>query len=87
MVCLSVTCDQAVLLPFCFGDEVPIVTIICRGKAKFLLYSLQSFQQREAFIATQAPLDNTVVDFWRMIWEYEAYSVVMLCTMNEIEQV
>ncbi|XP_015755643.1 PREDICTED: receptor-type tyrosine-protein phosphatase epsilon-like [Acropora digitifera] len=47
---------------------------------------LQSFQQREAFIATQAPLENTVVDFWRMTWEYEAYSIVMLTTMNELQE-
>ena len=47
----------------------------------------QSFQQREAFIATQAPLDNTVVDFWRMTWEYEAYSMVMLATARELEEV
>lgn len=47
---------------------------------------VDSFQQREAFIATQAPLDNTVVDFWRMTWEYEAYSMVMLATARELEE-
>lgn len=47
---------------------------------------VDSFQQREAFIATQAPLDTTVVDFWRMTWEYEAYCIVMLCTQSEREE-
>ncbi|XP_078353190.1 receptor-type tyrosine-protein phosphatase S-like [Oculina patagonica] len=47
---------------------------------------VDSFQQREAFIATQAPLDNTVVDFWRMAWEYEAFSIVMLSTLSEKEE-
>lgn len=50
-------------------------------------HSFKSFQQREAFIATQAPLDNTVVDFWRMVWEYEAFSIVMLSTVSEKEEV
>ena len=53
----------------------------------FFFYLFQSFQQREAFIATQAPLDTTVVDFWRMTWEYEANCIVMLCTQNEREEV
>ena len=51
----------------------------------FVLF--QSFQQREAFIATQAPLDSTVVDFWRMAWEYEAYCIMMLSTLTEKEEV
>ncbi|XP_066015806.1 tyrosine-protein phosphatase 2-like isoform X2 [Pocillopora verrucosa] len=58
-----------------------MVTIIT---ASSLLH--KSFQQREAFIATQAPLDTTVVDFWRMTWEYEANCIVMLCTQSEREE-
>ncbi|XP_032243017.2 tyrosine-protein phosphatase Lar isoform X2 [Nematostella vectensis] len=39
---------------------------------------IDSYQQREAFLATQAPLETTINDFWRMLWEYESYTVVML---------
>ena len=50
-------------------------------------FPLQSYQQREAFIATQAPLEHTCVDFWRMIWEYESYTVVMLTMPFESNEV
>lgn len=35
------------------------------------------------YIAAQAPLYNTVLDFWRMIYENNVYFVVMLCATQE----
>ena len=44
---------------------------------------IDGYRSREIFIATQAPMKESVEDFWRMIWEYECYVLIML--LNEQE--
>jgi len=41
------------------------------------------YHQPRAFIATQAPIPDTTVDFWRMVWEQEVRVVVMLARLVE----
>ena len=48
---------------------------------------IDGFQKRNAFIATQAPLENTVNDFWRMIVEQNVHIIVMLTKLEEKGQV
>ena len=45
--------------------------------------SLQGYKHRNAYITTQGPLETTVQDFWRMIWEFKSKVIVMLCQTQE----
>ncbi|XP_051889921.1 tyrosine-protein phosphatase non-receptor type 12-like isoform X3 [Pristis pectinata] len=38
----------------------------------------------KSYIATQGPLANSVLDFWRMIWEYKVVIIIMACREFEM---
>ncbi|GMS83523.1 hypothetical protein PENTCL1PPCAC_5698 [Pristionchus entomophagus] len=44
---------------------------------------IKSYGGRKRFIASQAPLESTLTDFWRMIWEHDIRIVVMLSNLVE----
>lgn len=39
------------------------------------------------FIATQGPLPHTVGDFWRLVWEQQSHTLVMLTNCVELGRV
>ena len=45
---------------------------------------ITGYNREREYIATQGPLENTIEDFWRMVWEYHCSTIVMLtrCTEN-----
>lgn len=45
--------------------------------------SFQGYKEKEAYLATQAPLENTVADVWRMVWEKQSSCIVLLCQLEE----
>lgn len=49
---------------------------------KPISFLCQSHKQPAAFVVTQHPLPNTVADFWRLVFDYNCSSVVMLNEMD-----
>ncbi len=45
---------------------------------------IDGYKYRRAYIATQAPLSETVDDFWRMLWEHNSTIIVMLTKLREM---
>ncbi|XP_034937017.1 tyrosine-protein phosphatase 69D isoform X2 [Chelonus insularis] len=41
------------------------------------------YKERKKFICAQGPMDNTVCDYWRMIWEQHLELVLMLTNLEE----
>lgn len=43
--------------------------------------------QCQYYIATQAPIDKTLTDFWTMVWQQNSKAIVMLTQLEEDGQV
>ncbi|XP_044017951.1 tyrosine-protein phosphatase non-receptor type 7-like isoform X3 [Aphidius gifuensis] len=39
--------------------------------------------EKQRYIATQGPLQNTIVDFWQMVWMDKVSAIVMMTKLNE----
>ncbi|KAM8839375.1 receptor-type tyrosine-protein phosphatase S isoform 7-T7 [Synchiropus picturatus] len=48
---------------------------------------IDGYRKQNAYIATQGPLSETFGDFWRMVWEQRAASVVMMTRLEEKSRV
>lgn len=47
----------------------------------------QGYKQKNAFIVAQSPMENTIRDFWKMIYNLKCSTIVMLCELVENKQV
>nr|CAD7403677.1 unnamed protein product [Timema cristinae] len=43
----------------------------------------QGFNKLREFIVTQHPLEATVLDFWQMVWDHNAQTVVLLSNLDD----
>ncbi|XP_077463802.1 protein tyrosine phosphatase receptor type Fa [Stigmatopora argus] len=44
---------------------------------------VDGYRKQNAYIATQGPLPDTLADFWRLVWEQRAATVVMMTRLEE----
>ncbi|XP_037092436.1 tyrosine-protein phosphatase 69D-like, partial [Pollicipes pollicipes] len=42
------------------------------------------YKERKKFICAQGPLEATIVDFWRMVWEHCCELMIMLTNLEEV---
>ena len=51
------------------------------------MHFIQGYKQRMGFIITQAPMESTCSEFWKMVFERECGVIVMLSDLKENEEV
>ncbi|KAK6023588.1 Protein-tyrosine phosphatase [Ostertagia ostertagi] len=65
-------------------DDLPSEYLMRHRDSDFLFaQEYEGWNGRKMFIAAQAPLDTTVADFWRMIWEQDSRLIVMVANLFE----
>lgn len=45
---------------------------------------LHGFRRLRDFIVTQHPMTHTIKDFWQMVWDHNAQTIVLLSSLDEI---
>jgi len=51
------------------------------------LFVSQSYRRCNGYIITQMPLPHTVIDLWRMVFEHDSATIVMLNPSDETDEV
>lgn len=71
----------------CAGLFPPSLTIFLSAHHFLPVTASQGYRQKDSYMASQGPLQHTIEDFWRMIWEWRSCSIVMLTELEERGQV
>ena len=66
-----------------FHTMIPELNYHLEGSDYINANYIDGYMKKKAFIATQAPIPDTISDFWRMVWMQNSLTIVMLS--NEME--
>ena len=59
--------------------------IVVENDEWFTYVPLKGYKRHVMFLATQVPLEETVGDFWKMVWENNSGAIVMLSLIDQGE--
>ncbi|XP_076089842.1 receptor-type tyrosine-protein phosphatase alpha-like [Mytilus galloprovincialis] len=71
-------------------DETRVILDLQPGKAgsDYINASfINGYGEVKKYIAAQGPLESTINDFWRMIWQYDCGKIVILTNVFELGKV
>ncbi|XP_061175340.1 receptor-type tyrosine-protein phosphatase kappa-like [Saccostrea echinata] len=73
------------LTTFPYDHSRVVLTFMKEGSGSNYINAnyVDSMDERKKYIATQGPKSNTIVDFWRMVWQENIHQVVMLSNIIE----
>ena len=66
---------------------VRLVTSLLLSIFRSLLLLTQGYRRNNQYIATQGPTTTTLADFWRMVWELDCPTIVMVTKLEEEDKV
>ncbi|MFH4975482.1 hypothetical protein AB6A40_002191 [Gnathostoma spinigerum] len=69
---------------YCIDDTRVVLMLGSNGEGDYIHANVVSFPElQNKFICTQGPLQSTLNDFWRMIFQERAETILMLCRPAE----
>lgn len=77
-----------ILMPHGFLVSFSVLPKNTKSRFQFLKmfrFLILGFHQNREFIITQHPLKETIMEFWQMLWNHNAQTVVMLTQCDEVK--
>ncbi|XP_071163542.1 receptor-type tyrosine-protein phosphatase alpha-like isoform X10 [Mytilus edulis] len=64
--------------------EMPILSTFVEGHNEYInAVFLPGYKNKKAFIVTQLPLEQTKIDLWRLVYDHNIHTIVMLNQVKE----